>query len=919
MKLKFVLFLSLTVVLGALLYAYIDAWSLKPFDRSETYSNISKVAIDDQQSVYTITDSKRLLNKVNRNGELVYSLESNGGVEQDNIQLFNSIAADAEGNAYALVTVLDSFGLKVSGEWIIRISPDGSRMDVLHSVTYSAEENLLRVGKIQSLSAQDGYLYFYQKGAGSASMMRLTAASANALSAQAEAVATIEMPENRYVSELTGTNSEQFFFTSKRGRLFAAPNGSETIMLYPGEGTVQLNFPVEIETSDGRHVYFIDYHEAAIQRLDSGQPDFPVVSILRMDALAEQFRDIEWSDFSHLFVGNGTITVATTDQIVQADASGNVLKVMESYHFPASVVYERLGYWALLALFVLMLLATIRHTYVHLMKRRVSLLLKQLLVIVPIILAAMGGLSYSVYNAFSNEMREEMRGQLELLAGNGKYIVDGSSLENIDSPLDFASPDYQEIKRRMNDLFSQAGENRDGLYSTVYKYVDGNLYIITDDDDSVTMFRPFPTSEENLQVLEKGMVVSGEWEDASGQWMYALGPLYGTNGDIIGIYETGKDMNGVIQNNLQIISNVIAMIAAIGGVILLVVTMMAVYLLSSIRRLRRSVNLIASGEWDAEVRITTRDEVAELGERFNMMAASVRRYIKEITGLSEAYFRFVPQQFLTVLGKQNMTQVKLGDQVHRRMTVLVCNMRDFSDFSMKLSPEDNFRFINSFLKVFGPVVRKYGGFTSRYSGPGMLSMFPNDAGDALKAAVKMRSTLETYNRFREGSGYEPIDIGISVHIGDVMIGIIGEEQRMEGSVVSDQVLLAAELEKASAKLGVSVLVTEDALRSLKKAQRVDCRRLGAIQLYGDNRTMELYDIYEGDSADIRKLKQETQQQFEQAVEMYRNGKFYDAREEFVNIVKKNRWDAAAKLYFFACDQYYQQGVAGDWNGALRIS
>jgi len=915
MKTKFFLLLCLTALLVAGLATQREYWSLAPYKTEMAYSNISRVATDAQGALYTIADSKRSLLKADKDGELVYSISSNADAVPGTIQLYNSIATDERGNAYVLLTILDSFGLKVSGERILKVSPDGETQQVLFEDTYPDTENLLRVGKIQGLSVKEGALHFFRKEKDTAVMLRLAASGGGA----PEELRVFALPANRYVSELTGSDPNSFYFTSKRGRLYAVGATEEPAMLYPGQGTVQLNFPVQVFTSDGRHVYFIDYHEAAVQRLDAGQPHFPVQSLLRLTQLTEQYGDVEWSDFTNLYVGDGRVTIATTDQIVRVDPTGRIIDWTNTYKFPKKTVWLRYGYWALIAAAAASFFATARFMYVHLMKRRISLLVKQLGVIVPIILAAMVGLSYSVYASFTNEMKEEMRSQLMLLAGNGKYLVDGERLERLDSPLDFMSDDYQAIKLRMNDLLGQAGENRDGLYSTVYRYIDGQLYIIMDDDDSVTMFRPFLTSEENLPVLEKGEIVSGEWEDATGEWMYALGPLYNASGDIIGIYETGKDMNGVRQSHLKILSDVLGMIALIGGVILIVITVMTVYLISSIRRLRRSVNLIASGEWDTAVDIRTRDEVAELGERFNMMAGSIRRYIREVTSLSESYFRFVPQQFLNVLGKGNMTQVRLGDQVHRRMTVLVCNMRDFSEFSATLTPEDNFRFINSFLKVFGPVVRQFGGFTSRYLGPGMLALFPSDPGDALKAAVKMRETLTTYNGFRANTGYREIEIGISVHIGDVMIGIIGEELRMEGSVVSDQVRLAGELEKASGKLGASILLTEEALAACKKTVRLEYRKLGAVQLYGEQRTIELYDVYEGDPEPIRKLKRETQRTFEEAVELYRNGRFYDAREAFVEVVKRNRDDLAAKLYFFACDHYYQQGVTQDWNGALKIT
>jgi class 3 adenylate cyclase/HAMP domain-containing protein len=910
--------LLLTALLASGLFLYRDLWAWKPYAAETAYTNISRVAADGQGFLYTITDSKRALLKVDPNGVLVYKVLSNRDAAPHTIQMFNSIAADEQGNAYALLTILDSYGLKVSGERIVKLSPDGMVQSVLYEVTYGAAENLLRVGKIQSLKVMNGFLYFFRKEADSAVLLR-SSSEAGASIGGVEVLRTIEMPPDRYVFEMTGSDPEHFYFTTKRGRLFLVNEGGEPRQLYPADNTVQLNFPVQIYTRDGTHVYFIDYHNEAVQRLNTAVPSDPAQLLIKVDTLRNNYPDTEWSDFTDIFVREGTIIATTEDSIIQADPSGTIRTVTDSYRYPWSTILLRFGYWGLIIALPLMIFLTIRYAYIHLMKRSVSLLVKQLGVLIPIILVAMIGLSYTIYVSFSNKMIEQMRSELELLAGNGKYLVAGADLERINSPLDYMGNSYQSIKRRMNDLFSQAGEHRNGLYSTVYRYIDGSLYTIADDDDSVTIFKPFPTNEDNLQVLQHGNIVSGEWTDATGEWMYALGPLYDTNGRIIGIYETGKDMNGFRQNMRNILSQVLKLIALVSLVIVIVVTAMTVYLLSSIRRLRRSVNLVARGEWDTEVRIRTRDEVAELGERFNMMAGSIRKYIQEVTTLNASYIRFVPQSFLDVLGKTSMTQVRLGDQVNRKMTVLVCNMREFSGFSSTLSPEDNFRFINSFLKQFGPIVRQFGGFTSRYMGPGLLALFPNDPVDALKTAVQMREKLEDYNSLRHNSGYIPIDIGISVHIGEVMIGIIGEEQRMEGSVVSDQVHLASELEKASQQLGSSILLTEEALAACKLGQRWHYRRLGAVQIHGMNRKLELFDLYEGDPEPVRKLKRETQQKFEQGVELFRNGRFHDAREAFVSVVRLNRNDLAAKLYFFASDQYYQQGVAADWNGALGIT
>ncbi len=907
------------IAVAIILIAGREYWSLQPFQSEAAYTNISRVAMDAEGAVYTITDSRKMIHKVDASGELVYAIPSSLELQPDTIQLFSSITADDEGNAYALITVLDSYGLKVSGERIIRVSPNGSQMSSIYTATYELSDNLMRVGKIQSLSAKEGYVYFFKMDPSYASLLRLSGTVAAAAQSP-EVVRTIEMADNRYLNELAGHDADRFYFTSKRGSLYEVSDG-RVLQIYPQSDAEQLNFPVGIVSDDQHFVYYIDYHEGAVRRMNVNGADYSAQTFLAMDKLVGLFGDIEWSDFTNITATAQSVVVATSDQVVKLSVSGAIESVESGYHYPKLTMWLKLGYWLLLLVFVLIIGMLIRHIYIHMLKRKFFLLLKQLAMIIPVVLLLMAGLSYSIYSSFSREIKDDTNNQLLLLAGNGKYLVSGDHLEAIHSPRDFMSEDYQAIKGRLNELFSRAGENRDGLYNTIYRYMDGQLYIIMDDDDSVTMFEPFELSEENLLVLREGQVVSGEWEDSTGQWMYALGPLYNSSGEIIGIYETGKDMIGMNRSTSEIVSDILKIVALIGVVLLIVITLMTVYLVSSIHKLRRSVNLIAGGEWDVKVEIRTRDEVAELGERFNMMASSIRQYIQEVTKLSNSYFRFVPQQFLKVLGKTNMTQINLGEQSNRRMTMLVCKMREFSEFSNTLTTEENFKFINSFLKVFGPIIREYGGFTSRYLGPGIQSMFPNDPGEALKAAIKLRTTLESYNEGRQQAGFEPIEIGIAIHTADVMIGIIGEEQRMEGSVVSTDVDLTLELEKLSAKLGVNVLLTEDALRSMRKQPQGQghYRKLGAFQLDEEQRKIELYDLYEGDPVHIRRLKQETKPQFERAVELFQSGRFYDAREGFVAVVKKNRYDLAAKLYFFECDRYYQEGVTEQWNNALRIS
>ncbi|HEY9299330.1 MAG TPA: GAF domain-containing protein, partial [Phormidium sp.] len=92
------------------------------------------------------------------------------------------------------------------------------------------------------------------------------------------------------------------------------------------------------------------------------------------------------------------------------------------------------------------------------------------------------------------------------------------------------------------------------------------------------------------------------------------------------------------------------------------------------------------------------------------------RFTDELFQLNKAYERFVPNQFLQFLEKSSIIDVELGDQVQLEMSVLFSDIRDFTTLSESMTPEDNFRFINSYLSRMEPVINENNGFIDKYIG-----------------------------------------------------------------------------------------------------------------------------------------------------------------------------------------------------------
>lgn len=903
MRTKIIWFLVMLLALGGAGWYLLGSgqvFTASPLSKRAELANISNAIADEQGNVYAILNSKKTVVKMDPEGVIDYRI--------DGAMQFNDLAVDAGGRLYALETELDEYGLYVLAERIVRFTPDGKTDRVVFRKEYDKNDKLMRIGNVRSLQSGPDGLYFFLLERGSIGLNRIEEAGTGYTT-----VFTAQLPPDRYLSEISGLQPGSIFYTSKRGGIFRIGESGESALVYPLEGVdrTRRNFPQSIVLDAADRIYYIDQYLNDISRIDLHSP-YVVESL---------FSQSDYGEIESISVsGDGSVTAAWADRIVRLDQNGRRLSDLENAEYSAAAMATRIGIWLLALAEAALLVYACRYLYLHLLQRKVSLAVKLVVVFVPLIIGSMAVLSATVFISFSNKMKEEVLRELSFIAQNGRNLIDGNQLEQLDSPLDYMSDNYRAIKQKMGSIFTgDDAEDRKGLYSTLYKFENGKLYIITDDDDGVNMFKPFPMDEDNRMVAEQGVIATGEWQDTNGSWMYAMGPLYNAQGKIIGIYETGRDMKTFQQHQKQLLSNIVKVILLISAGIVAIILVTTFYLLSPLRALRRSVTEMAVGKWDTVVTVRTRDEVGDLGGSFNVMARHIRNYISEITELNQAYFRFVPQQFLQFLGKKGILDVHLGDQVEKDMSIMVASVRSFYEMSKRMSPQENFNFVNSFFKRIGPVIGNHQGLINKYPGAGIVALFPRTAESALMAAVAMRRELELYNSHRQNSSYEPIEIGIGIHKGPLMLGIVGEEQRMEGNVLSDDANIAAMLEKLSESLGVSILITENVLRDVSKRSAFRCRSLGRVHMDGKDEPLKLYDVFEGDPEIVRRGKERTKELFESAVVMYQEGRFYDARETFLEVIKQNRYDKAAKLYFYLADEYFQKGTMDGWNGTLSVS
>jgi class 3 adenylate cyclase len=311
------------------------------------------------------------------------------------------------------------------------------------------------------------------------------------------------------------------------------------------------------------------------------------------------------------------------------------------------------------------------------------------------------------------------------------------------------------------------------------------------------------------------------------------------------------------------------------------------------------------------VRVATHMAMRELQRKLEIANRELEKRVAERTAeliaLNAAYERFVPQEFLNFLQKQNVVEVKLGDHVQREMTIMFSDIRDFTARSENMAPQENFNFLNDYLGRVSPVICQHGGIIDKYLGDGIMALFPGTADNALQAAIAIQRAVADYNAYLQQSGRRPISTGTGLHTGSLILGIIGDTHRMQGTVISDAVNLAARLEEISKIYGASIIASTQTLLGVADAAIYHYRFVDKMRVEGKREPVSIFEIFDGEPETIIDRKLKTQQEFEEGVLLYHKARFQEARRKFEWVLGRNPVDRAAQLYLRRAAHFMRQG------------
>lgn len=296
-----------------------------------------------------------------------------------------------------------------------------------------------------------------------------------------------------------------------------------------------------------------------------------------------------------------------------------------------------------------------------------------------------------------------------------------------------------------------------------------------------------------------------------------------------------------------------------------------------------------------------------LAYRSGLDKKAIEKLSVNLNVLNRSLERFVPADFMLLLKRKDITQIQLGQSIEKEMTIMFSDIRAFTTISEKLSAESSFAFINEYLQIMGPIIRKHHGFIDKYMGDGIMALFPDRPNDAVNCSREMMAALHQFNEANRLQNKPVIEIGIGLHTGTCILGTVGEPMRMDTTVISDAVNLAARIESLTKHYGTPVIISSETYKRCDPESRQLARYIGTAQVKGKSISTDLYKVFFKDELNENHLTE-----FEEAISAFYKQDYATARNLLNNLKGTAADDGVLQLYLQRSIKFEKEGPPADW-------
>ncbi len=301
------------------------------------------------------------------------------------------------------------------------------------------------------------------------------------------------------------------------------------------------------------------------------------------------------------------------------------------------------------------------------------------------------------------------------------------------------------------------------------------------------------------------------------------------------------------------------------------------------------------------------------GFAFNMATEGrEKRRIRNILGqyVSPAMLKNVLEQY-----KEDYFKAEVGSK--EILTVFFSDIRGFTSISEKYEVEMVVALLNRYLSKMVAIIFEHQGTLDKFIGDAIVAFWgapvkiENHAYKAVLSAIQMRRALNELNKESEAEGMPPLKIGIGIHTGEVILGNIGSEKKLDYTVIGDSVNLTSRLEGLTKTYNCMTLITQDTYERIQ--DRIICRMVDFVKVKGKQNPIAVFEVLD-EIGNVAPELLTVSQLSQQAFSRYRERNFEAAIQVYQRIRVIRPEDFLAGLFISRCQHYLEEPPPEDWDG-----
>ena len=544
-----------------------------------------------------------------------------------------------------------------------------------------------------------------------------------------------------------------------------------------------------------------------------------------------------------------------------------------------------------------------------------SIRLKIILVVVPLLIVAMALVAVSSFLVASDAVSSVTEDFLRFKARQLRLYADGQWEILVENELH----DREDMRR--------AAERGVEAYARSIRERDTEAVFIFEADASLRGATvPVEVAEEEGEQLREliesrpaGLVdatIGGVERVGAGFWFEPF-ELY---------YFVAEPRDVFFSDIEQIARQSIIMLVVSVALTIILLIVFSGYLTRPVGRLVEAMTtIIQSGDLHARVPVEYRDEIGRLSHTFNVMIGELSEAYEQIksyafdaavarkkeTHIRNIFQKYVPQQLIDQFF-EHPEQMLVGD--NREIAILFSDIRGFTSISETMRPDRLVEALNRYFSVMVEIIMDRGGIVDKYIGDAIMAFFgapvrgENDALEAVRAGVGMADALEGFNEEHRAAGMPEFRIGIGLAFGEVTVGNIGTERKMDYTVIGDVVNLASRLEGLTKYYHCPFLVSQSV--RARAGDAVEWREIDCVAVKGKREGVRIYTAGErldGETATAWRLHNE-------AMGLYYEREFAAAAERFRQVEAILAEDTPAHMLRERCERYAISPPPDTWDG-----